>query len=209
MFEKKKKELFPWKISALILVGVFVLSSGVYIGTRLKNNGVQTGEVVSTSANMNEKSKEAFGLNKNCEVWLQSEGENETNYKRTLTMAGIVPESLLDKTKSEIVSYFKKEYPSKKIKSMDKNEIILVESKYSDNKDVQAMTATIKGKYTIENDNGNIALYKYDDSGSKTLVEKTKIRVDSLPKTVQDEIKKGVVMDTEEDAYSRLEDFAS
>ncbi|WKK92239.1 hypothetical protein Q0Y04_19745 [Clostridioides difficile] len=114
MFEKKKKELFPWKISALILVGVFVLSSGVYIGTRLKHNGVQTGEVVSTSANMNEKSKEAFGLNKNCEVWLQSEGENETNYKRTLTMAGIVPESLLDKTKSEIVSYFKKEYPTKK-----------------------------------------------------------------------------------------------
>ncbi|OJT71497.1 hypothetical protein BM530_22370, partial [Clostridioides difficile] len=38
---------------------------------------------------------------------------------------------------------------------------------------------------------------------------KTKIRVDSLPKTVQDEIKKGVVMDTEEEAYSRLEDFAS
>ena len=61
----------------------------------------------------------------------------------------------------------------------------------------------------LENDNGNIALYKYDDSGSKTLVEKTKIRVDSLPKTVQDEIKKGVVMDTEEEAYSRLEDFAS
>ncbi len=57
---------------------------------------------------------------------------------------------------------------------MDKNEIILVESKYSDNKDVQAMDVTIKGKYTIENDNGNIALYKYDDSGSKTLVEKTK-----------------------------------
>ena len=125
MFEKKKKELFPWKISALILVGVFVLSSGVYIGTRLKHNGVQTGEVVSTSANMNEKSKEAFGLNKNCEVWLQSEGENETNYKRTLTMAGIVPESLLDKTKSEIVSYFKKEYPTKKIKSMDKNIVII------------------------------------------------------------------------------------
>ncbi|MGO0902626.1 hypothetical protein ACYZFO_14105 [Clostridioides difficile] len=209
MFEKKKKELFPWKISALILVGVFVLSSGVYIGTRLKHNGVQTGEVVSTSANMNEKSKEAFGLNKNCEVWLQSEGENETNYKRTLTMAEIVPESLLDKTKSEIVSYFKKEYPSKEIKSMDKNEIVLVESKYSDTKDVQAMNATIKGKYTIENDNGNIALYKYDNSGNKTLVEKTKIRIDSLPKTVQDEIKKGVVMDTEEDAYSRLEDFAS
>ncbi|WKK92238.1 hypothetical protein Q0Y04_19740 [Clostridioides difficile] len=92
---------------------------------------------------------------------------------------------------------------------MDKNEIILVESKYSDNKDVQAMDVTIKGKYTIENDNGNIALYKYDDSGTKTLVEKTKIRVDSLPKTVQDEIKKGVVMDTEEEAYSRLEDFAS
>ncbi len=105
---KRRKRIISLKISALILVGVFVLSSGVYIGTRLKHNGVQTGEVVSTSANMNEKSKEAFGLNKNCEVWLQSEGENETNYKRTLTMAGIVPESLLDKTKSEIVSYFKK-----------------------------------------------------------------------------------------------------
>lgn len=111
---KEEKELFPWKISALILVGVFVLSSGVYIGTRLKNNGVQTSKVVSASANMDEKSKEAFGLNKNCEVWLQSEGENETNYKRTLTMAGIVPESLLDKTKSEIVSYFKKNIQLKK-----------------------------------------------------------------------------------------------
>lgn len=40
MFEKKKKELFFWKIFVLILVGVFVLSSGVYIGIRLKYNGV-------------------------------------------------------------------------------------------------------------------------------------------------------------------------
>lgn len=51
-------------------------------------------------------------------------------------MVGIVLELLLDKMKLEIVLYFKKEYLIKKIKSMDKNEIILVEFKYSDNKDV-------------------------------------------------------------------------
>lgn len=46
------------------------------------------------------------------------------------------------------------------------------------------MDVIIKGKYIIENDNGNIVLYKYDDSGIKILVEKIKIRVDLFFKIV-------------------------
>ena len=45
--------------------------------------------------------------------------------------------------------------------------------------------------------------------GKKELVEKTSIQIKSLPKSVQEELKDAIVLDNEDDAYSRLEDFGS
>ena len=40
-------------------------------------------------------------------------------------MIGTIPKDLLNKSKDEIVAYFKSKYPNKEIESMNKYEIIL------------------------------------------------------------------------------------
>ena len=64
-------------------------------------------------------------------------------------------------------------------------------------------------KYTLENEDGYISVFKYNKEGKKELVEKTSIQIKSLPKSVQEELKDAIVLDNEDDAYSRLEDFGS
>ena len=64
-------------------------------------------------------------------------------------------------------------------------------------------------KYSLEVENGFIGLYKYDINGNRELIENTEIKLDSLPQSVQEEIQKGVVVDTQDEAYSRLESFGS
>jgi len=63
-------------------------------------------------------------------------------------------------------------------------------------------------KYTLENEDGYISVFKYNKEGKKELVEKTSIQIKSLPKSVQEELD-AIVLDNEDDAYSRLEDFGS
>ena len=64
-------------------------------------------------------------------------------------------------------------------------------------------------KYSIEEKDGFIYVYKYDKEGNKSKLEKTEISVNSLPKSVQEEVSSGIIVDTEDDAYSRLENFES
>jgi len=202
LFEKRRRYNYQ-KISAYVVTAIIVFGSGFYIGSFTANRDMS----IKKTSNMTEtKVQKPYGLNEDCEVWLQNEGETETNYKRTYIMAGIVPNEVLGKTENEIKEYFKNEYPGKVVKSLAKDEIVLEDSNYESD---TMSENTKRGKYAIESNKGHIALYKYDQKGKKTLVEKTKINLDSLPKTVQDEIEKGVIMDTEDEAYARLEDFAS
>ena len=63
--------------------------------------------------------------------------------------------------------------------------------------------------FELENEDGYITVFKYNKEGKKELVEKTSIQIKSLPKSVQEELKDAIVLDNEDDAYSRLEDFGS
>ena len=54
MFEKKKK--FSWKIPVLVLVGVLVVGSGVFMGWKVKNS-------LQASNNQQTASKDVFELN--------------------------------------------------------------------------------------------------------------------------------------------------
>jgi hypothetical protein len=206
LFEQRRSFNYR-KISAYVATAIIVFGSGFYIGSRTASRDVH----IKNTANIEQaKVQKPYDLNQDCEVWLQNEGETETNYKRTYIMAGVVPNEVLGKTENEIKNYFKNEYPGKTIKSLSKDEIVLEDAEYKSDDKVDTMSDNSKrGKYAIETDKGHIALYKYDKNGKKSLVEKTKITMDSLPKTVQEEIEKGVIMDTEDEAYARLEDFAS
>ena len=55
-------------------------------------------------------------------------------------------------------------------------------------------------------------IYYFSGTGNSLYtknLENTEIKLDSLPQSVQEEIQNGVVVDTQDDAYSRLESFDS
>lgn len=193
MFENKKE--FSWKIPALILSILAILVCGIGIGIQVKEIK-QAKYAVETKA----ESKEVFNLNQDCEIWVQGQITNSGDYESP-KMLGTVPKDLLNKSKDEIVSYFNEIYPDKEIASMNQYEIILSNSKAKD--------ISKANKYSIEEKDGLVYVYKYDKDGTKTELEKTQISVDSLPKSVQEELLSGILVNSEDDAYTRLENFES
>lgn len=193
MFEKKKE--FSWKIPTLVLLGVIVLSCGIGIGVQIRETQ-QARQALQAS----KESKEVFNLNEDCEIWVQGQVTSKGTYESP-KMIGTIPRDLLNKSKDEIVAYFKEKYPNKEIASMNQYEIILGNA--------QKKEPSKANKYSIEEKDGFIYVYKYDKEGTKSQVEKTDISVDSLPKSVQEELTSGILVDNEDDAYSKLENFGS
>lgn len=200
MFERK--EPFQWKIPILILTGILVLTGGIYIGIKTKKVEEKPAFNNKTINKDDEKTKDAFGLSENCEIWVYKRSDEGTVIDSETSMIGIVPEELLDKTKEEIRTYLSEKYPDKEIDSITQYEIVLSEK--------APLNDTSKSnKYSLEVENGFIGLYKYDINGNRELIENTEIKLDSLPQSVQEEIQKGIIVDTKDDAYSKLESFGS
>lgn len=200
MFEKKHP--FPWKIPVLILTGIIVLSSGIYIGIKTID---KSKEITTDTQQVNtnkETVKDAFGLSKNCEIWLQKKNADGSDSESAPVMLGSVPTELLDKTKEEILAYFKDKYPDRNVESITQYEIVLSQTEAQND-------IARKNKYSLEVENEFIGLYKYDENGRRDLIENTQIKIDSLPQIAQEEIQKGIIVNTEDEAYSKIEDFGS
>ncbi len=193
MFEKKKN--FSWKIPTLALLGALVLICGIGVGVQARQTQLARQELEEQM-----QSKEVFNLNKDCEVWVQGQITSDGTYESP-KMLGTIPKDLTNSSKQDIVSYFKDKYPNKEISSMNQYEIILCNSQ---TKDPQKAN-----KYSIEEKDGFVYVYKYEKDGSRLELEKTEISIDSLPKSVQEEIASGILVDTEDEAYTRLENFES
>ena len=203
MFEKR--EPFPWRIPVLILVGVAVLSGGIYLGVKSINNETKANEATTTQTNKKDNTKEVFALSKDCEVWLHKKNTDGSESDKSPVMIGTIDEELLDMTKEEIIAYLNDKYPDREVENISKYEITLSEKSDSKNSADESKI----NKYCLEPDNEYLALYRYDEEGSKELIEKTEIRIDSLPSAIQDDVKKGITVDTEEEAYSQLESLGS
>lgn len=193
MFEKKRT--FSWKMPVLAVLSVMVILIGVAIGVKIKDT-----QVARESQREISNSKEVFQLNKDCEIWVQGQITSSGSYESP-KMLGTIPKDLLNKSKDEIVSYLSEKYPNKDVVSMNQYEIILCNA--LDQEPAKA------NKYSIEAKDGFIHVYKYDKKGNKTELEKTEISVESLPKSVQEELSTGILVDSEDDAYGRLENFES
>ena len=193
MFEKKKK--FSWKIPTLVLLGVIVLSCGIGIGVKVRE--VQQAR---QALQVSKESKEVFNLNEDCEIWVQGQITSKGTYQSP-TMIGTIPKDLLNKSKDYIITYFKEKYPNKEIASMNQYEIIL--------SNAQKKEPSKANKYSIEEKDGYIYVYKYDKDRAKKELEQTDIEVNSLPKSIQSELISGILVDNEDDAYSRRENFES
>lgn len=199
MFEKK--DPFQWKTPIIILVGVLVLSSGIFIGIKTRNLGNENNKVNAEKID-NNSSKEVFELMESCEIWVEKKSEDGRKLNGQSMMIGIVPKDLLNKSEEEIRVYLSDKYPDRNIEDIQKSKIVL--SEY-----IKENDPSKANKYSLEDSDGFITLYKYDESGNKSLIEKTQIHIEVLPKSVQNELKQGIFVDTEEEAYSKLENFGS
>ena len=198
MFENKKE--FPWRIPIMILLGILVLAGGIYVG--LSTTKDVANKENSEATNSKEKSKEVFELSEDCLIWVETLQEDGTISDDGLTMIGNIPNELMGKSKNEITAYLTKKYPNRTVKSIDEYEITLVEQATSND-------ISRANKFSIQDDKGFICVYKYDENGNRNVHESTQIETESLPKSVQDEVKLGIVVDSEDEVYSKLEDFGS
>ena len=200
MFEKKTP--FPWKIPVLILTGILVLSSGIYIGVKTSNNSNDNDLNIKEVSTEKETVKNVFKLNENCEIWLKKNSSGGCNSESSLVMLGSIPSDLLNKTKEEITAYLNEKYPDREIESITQYEIVLSEKEvYND--------ISKKNKYSLEVSNQYIGIYKYDSNGQREVIEDTQIKIDSLPQIAQEEIQKGILVDSEDEAYSKLGELSS
>ena len=200
MFEKKTP--FPWKIPLLILTGILVLSSGIYIGVKTSNNSNDNDLNIKEVSTEKETVKNVFKLNENCEIWLKKNSSSGSNSESSLVMLGSIPSDLLNKTKEEITAYLNEKYPDREIESITQYEIVLSEKEvYND--------ISKKNKYSLEVSNQYIGIYKYDSKGQREVIEDTQIKIDSLPQLAQEEIQKGILVDSEDEAYSKLGELSS
>ena len=200
MFEKKTP--FPWKIPLLILTGILVLSSGIYIGVKTSNNSNDNDLNIKEVSTEKETVKNVFKLNENCEIWLKKNSSSGSNSESSLVMLGSIPSDLLNKTKEEITAYLNEKYPDREIESITQYEIVLSEKEvYND--------ISKKNKYSLEVSNQYIGIYKYDSNGQREVIEDTQIKIDSLPQIAQEEIQKGILVDSEDEAYSKLGELSS
>jgi hypothetical protein len=197
MFEKRR---FPWHIPVIAIIGILVLASGVYIGLKSGKDNNSTTEVVAKIDRNNKES--AMDISEECEIWVVKQYPDGTPVEEGGgTMVGLIPKDLIGKSKNDISAYLLSEYPDRKIEKMSKYEILLVET-------INDQTQT-KGKYSIEELDSYIVVYKHGENSEKEILEKTDIHLDSLPKSSQDEIKQGIFVNSEDEAYSKLEDFGS
>lgn len=199
MFEKKTP--FPWKIPVLILTGILVLSSGIYIGVKTNNSNDNDLNIKEVSTEK-ETVKNVFKLNENCEIWLKKNSSGDSNSESSLVMLGSIPSDLLNKTKEEITAYLNEKYPDREIESITQYEIVLSEKEvYND--------ISKKNKYSLEVSNQYIGIYKYDSNGQRKVIENTQIKIDSLPQLAQEEIQKGILVESQDEAYSKLGELSS
>ena len=200
MFEKKTP--FPWKIPVLILTGILVLSSGIYIGVKTSNNSNDNDLNIKEVSTEKETVKNVFKLNENCEIWLKKNSSGGSNSESSLVMLGSIPSDLLNKTKEEITAYLNEKYPDREIESITQYEIVLSEKEvYND--------ISKKNKYSLEVSNQYIGIYKYDSNGQRKVIENTQIKIDSLPQLAQEEIQKGILVESQDEAYSKLGELSS
>lgn len=200
MFEKKTP--FPWKIPLLIVTGIVVLSSGIYIGVKTSDIQKEDNLNIQQVSTEKESVKNVFKLNENCEIWLKKNSSGGSNSESSLVMLGSIPSDLLNKTKEEITAYLNEKYPDREIESITQYEIVLSEKEvYND--------ISKKNKYSLEVSNQYIGIYKYDSNGQREVIEDTQIKIDSLPQLAQEEIQKGILVESQDEAYSKLGELSS
>lgn len=129
--------------------------------------------------------------------------EKETYYtecRHTIKDRAKIDDNIINMTEKEFRNYMKKNHPDMSIVSFSVANIVLGESR----------DTLCPNHYIIGESEGKIAVYRISDTGEKILFKIFKDYSLSLLKEIdQEKLKKGIVVDTEEEISDVLENFIS
>ena len=129
--------------------------------------------------------------------------EKETYYtecRHTIKDRAKIDDNIINMTEKEFRNYMKKNHPDMRIVSFSVANIVLGESR----------DTLCPNHYIIGESEGKIAVYRISDTGEKILFKIFKDYSLSLLKEIdQEKLKKGIVVDTEEEISDVLENFIS
>lgn len=120
----------------------------------------------------------------------------QTHYKEcghTIVKKEDIEDSEVNKTEE----YFKNAYSDWQIESFDSDEVKLYKE----------VAGICEQHYLITVEGDNIAIYRVDSEGNKTLKEKTDILVQYLPKEDIELLERGIVANGDNELAKKLEDF--
>lgn len=129
--------------------------------------------------------------------------EERTHYKECdhlITKLNIADDEIINMTRKEYESYLKSNYPNKRLISFSNTKIVIWGER----------NHLCQEHYIIGEENGNIAIFKIGESGEKILYKV----FDDYPISVliemdQEKIKKGIIVNSEDELSDILENFIS
>lgn len=104
-----------------------------------------------------------------------------------------IPEEMVNKTQEKIEN----EYPEWKIKEFNEKQVEL-------EKEIEGVC---NQHYMLRPKEGNVAIYKVDQTGNETLQETTAIAIEYLTEDDMEKLKNGIAVYGEENLNAMIEDF--
>ncbi len=212
----RRRRVFPLIISFLVLALVFgsigfVAAYYKYSGQIARERSERQKEQELLQALIKEQENCSHNIDRSNEVTVTNYNDiinNETKliYKTLHTQCEDIIEEV-QKPEPELIGLNKdgfKEY-------LTKNQLNWEIERFSKEKVVlsRQVNKVCPNHYLVTVNKGYITIYKYNEDGSKELVEQTDIPINILPVMDQEKLQKGILVDTKKEVNQLLEDYSS
>ncbi len=212
----RRRRVFPLIISFLVLALVFgsigfVAAYYKYSGQIARERSERQKEQELLQALIKEQENCSHNIDRSNEVTVTNyndiiNNKTELIYKTLHTQCEDIIEEV-QKPEPELIGLNKdgfKEYLTKnqlnwEIESFSKEKVVLS----------RQVNKVCPNHYLVTVNKGYITIYKYNEDGSKELVEQTDIPINILPVMDQEKLQKGILVDTKKEVNQLLEDYSS
>lgn len=193
------------KISLIFLFSLMLFLISFGIGYGLMNSSLDNRKVSELDkVNIEEDVEKSLEILKNENIVTPNTFiEERINYfscSHVATSSRPVEENMVNMTKDEFSDYLYENYPNQRIISFSQSKIVIGVNK----------NHLCENHYVIGEKNGVIAIYKIGESGDRILINIFEdYPISILMDMDQEKIKEGIVVDSEEELSTILENFIS